>query len=132
MNMTKKTNITESKKSPLIRKVTTLVDVESQLRILKTQADGIKAELLAVMQKDDVLTLKTGAYTISRANRVTPQVISFTKLKKSLDKADIPYETVEAFAPFMSETFKQIVKSGKELDGLEAKTTEFVQVRITK
>lgn len=130
--MTKKTSITESKKSPLVRQVSTLVAIEAQARDLKAQADAIKAELLAVMQRDKVLTLKTEGYTISRASRATPQIEDFNKLRKSLDKADIPYDVVEAFAPHMSETFKQIVKSGKELDGLAVKETEYVAVRITK
>lgn len=130
--MTKKTNITESNKSPIFRKVSTLVEIEAQVRVLKAQADEIKAKLLLVMQKDDVITLKTGTYTISRASRVTPQIEDFNKLRKSLDKADIPYDVVEAFAPHMSETFKQIVKSGKELDGLAVKETEYVAVRIAK
>lgn len=130
--MTKTTAISETKRNPLIRKVSKLVELEKQLKIYKEQVAEIKEELLDTMQKNDVLTLKTGEYTISRAKRVTPQVEDYEKLKKSLDKEDIPYEVVEAFAPHMTETFKQIVKMGKQLDGLEAKETEYVSVRIAK
>lgn len=130
--MTKKTNITESNKSPIFRKVSTLVEIEAQQRVLKARADEIKAELLTIMQMNKALQLKTEGYCVTRAKRITPQIEDFNKLRKSLDKADIPYDVVEAFAPHMSETFKQIVKSGKELDGLAVKETEYVAVRIAK
>lgn len=129
--MTQKNLITNTNK-PMIRKVAQLAEDEKQLRALKERVDATKAELLAIMQKDDVLTLKTGQYTLSRATRVTPQVTNYEKLKESLDEANIPYETQETFADHMKETFKQCVKMGKELDGLEVKETSYVSVRLTK
>lgn len=131
--MTKKTKVTQTKKNlALFDRLSSLVEMEAKQRELKAQIDEYKSELLFYMQRNKAMQLKTEDYTITRAQRITPQIVSFTRLKKSLDKAKIPYETVEAFAPFMSETFKQVIKEGKELDGLEAKETQYVSVRITK
>lgn len=129
--MTQKSKITNTN-APMIRKVSHLAAIEKQYKALKEEIDIMKAELLEIMQKDDVLTLKTGEYTISRAKRVTPQIESVEILKNSLEEAKIPYDMVEAFAPHMNETFKQAIKQGKQLNGLGSKETEYVVVRVTK
>jgi CBS-domain-containing membrane protein len=99
---------------------------------LKEQVDTYKEELLTVMQQSDTLSLKTGSYTLTRANRITPDVVDFRQLKKSLEKARIPFMTEEVFAPQMTVVFREAIKENRALAGLEAKETEYVSIRLNE
>ena len=116
-------------KSPM-QKMEKLMELQNIVKKLKPQIDELKADLLKVTQDLDVYTLKTGQYTLSRAERITPQVINFKLLKESLDKAEIPYMTEEVFTDQMTLVFKQAIKEKRELEGLESLTTEYISVRI--
>lgn len=123
--------LTQKANSPM-EKAQYLVELQKMSFEIKKRIDEYKADLLQVTQDLDVLSLKTGAYTISRAKRITPQVVNFNLLKKSLDKADIPYMTEEVFSKQMDAVFKQAIEEKRELDGLEARETEYITVRIAK
>ena len=94
------------KKDSPIEKVKKLIELQAILKDIKPQIEVLKAELLAITQQSDVYILKTGDYTISRAKRITPQVVNFKQLKQSLDEADIPYMTEEVFTEQMTLVFK--------------------------
>lgn len=114
--------------SPM-EKAAKIVELTQIIKQAKEIVDEYKVDLLKATQEMDVLTLKTGSYTITRAKKITPRVMDFKTLKASLDQADIPYEVEEAFTPQMTIVFKNIVKEGKKLEGLEALETEYIMIR---
>ena len=114
--------------SPM-EKAQKIVELTKIIKDAKAIVDEYKIDLLKVTQEMDVLTLKTGSYTISRAKRITPRVTDFKTLKESLDKENIPYEVEEAFTPQMDLVFKNLVKEDRKLDGLEALETEYIMIR---
>ena len=115
--------------SPM-EKAAQLVELEALKKQVAEKIASYKEDLLKVTQEQGVLTLKTEKYTISRAKRVTPRVVDFDALKASLDSAKIPYETQEVFADFMTPVFKQAIEEGRDLDGLEGQTTEYITIRV--
>ena len=120
--------LVKNAQSPM-EKAQKIVELTQVIKEAKSIVDEYKVDLLKATQEMDVLTLKTGSYTITRAKRITPRVVSFKQLKESLDKENIPYETEEAFTAQMDLVFKQLVKDKKELNGLEALETEYIMVR---
>lgn len=121
--------LTNTPKSPMV-KAARLFELQKLMKELKPEIESLKADLLKVMQDMDVLTLKTGSYTLSKAKRITPRIEDFKTLKKSLEEQKIPFETVETFAPFMSEVFKEAIDQGRELEGLGKLETEYVSIRL--
>ena len=117
-----------------VEKIQRLIELEAQERKIKAQINLYREELLVMTQQNDVYTLKTGKYTLSRATRITPKVISFNKLKESLEKNEIPYETYETFTPQMSVVFREISRQRPELmdklDGLDYLKTEYISIRV--
>ena len=121
--------LSQTPKSPMA-KMQKLMELQSIVKELKPQIEELKADLLKVTQDLDVYTLKTGAYTLTRAKRITPQIVNFELLKKTLDELDIPYTTEEVFTDQTKVMFKQAIEEKKELAGLEALETEYISVRI--
>jgi hypothetical protein len=128
--------LTMTPKSPMM-KAAKLVELGNAKKILMTQLEAItmemqplKDDLLKITQDLDVLSLKTGSYTISRAIRITPQVEDFKTLKASLEKAGVPILTEEAFSPQMDVVFKEALKEGREFEGLGKKETQYIAVRV--
>lgn len=117
--------------SPM-EKAQTLMELEALNREIYKKIKQLKDELLKATQELDVLSLKTGSYTISRVKRITPRVEDFEKLKISLEKAGVPYETKEVFADQMNIVFREAIKEGKEFKGLDKQETEYVMIRINK
>lgn len=103
-----------------------LADLKKQV---ETAYNALRDELLEETQRLGVLTLKTESYTITRARRVTPQVVDYKQLKETLEKEKIPYTVKEVFGDAMTEVFKQAIKEGRELEGLESKITEYITIR---
>lgn len=116
-------------KSPMA-KARRLIELQNIVKKIKPEIDSLKADLLKVTQDLGVLTLKTDEYTISRAKRITPEVVDFEAVEKSLKEQHIPYGTKVVFADYMSVTFKKLIEDKREIDGLEAKETEYITVRI--
>ena len=112
-------------------KMARLMELQAIVKKLKPEIDELKADLLKVTQDLDVYTLKTGNYTLSRAKRITPQVVDFKLLKETLDKEDIPYETEEVFTAQTNVMFKQAIADKRELAGLEALETEYISIRLS-
>ena len=122
--------LSQTPKSPMA-KMQKLMELQAIVKELKPQIDELKADLLKVTQDLDVYTLKTGDYTLSRAKRITPQVVDFKLLKETLDKEDIPYETEEVFTAQTNVMFKQAIADKRELAGLEALETEYISIRLS-
>jgi len=128
--MARNKDLLVTKKNSPMEKAKRLMEITTLLKDLKVEQDDIKAHLLEITQKLGVLSLKTDKYTISRVKRITPEVVDFETLKKSLTKENVPFETREVFAEFMPATFRKLIEDGREMPGLESKTTEFISVRV--
>lgn len=113
-----------------IEKAKNLIQLEKIYKDVKERIDAYRAELLEETKKMDVLSLKTGSYTISRVKKLYPKVTDVQALKKALDKEKIPYEMQEVFADYMKNTFKQLAEEQKQLDGLNIDEIEYIMVRI--
>lgn len=129
--------LTMTPKSPM-QKAARLVELRTEekklrdkLALLVEEMQPYKDDLLKVTQDLDVLTLKTGSYTISRAIRISPQVEDYETLKASLEKAGVPVLVHETFMPQMDEVFKEALKEGREFEGLGKKETQYIAVRVT-
>lgn len=113
-----------------------LMEIEAKIKELTKEKDILKADLLQVTQDLDVITLKTGSYTISRVKRVTPKVINFQAVKETLDRLDIPYVTEEAFSEQMKPVFKQLAEKAlaenKLIKGMDIAETEFIMIRLAE
>ncbi len=121
--------LTLEPKSPM-EKAAQLVQLETLKRQITERIDQYRADLLAITKELDVFSLKTGSYTISRVVKKLPRVEDFELLKASLEAADIPYNTKEVFADFMTVIFSRVVKEGRHLDGLGILESEYIMVRI--
>lgn len=117
--------------SPM-EKAAALVELETLHKKVKDKIAIYKADLLKITQDLDVYTLKTGSYTITRAKRITPQIIDFETLKLSLKKEDIPFDVKEVFADYMTEVFKTAIEEKRPLDGLGILETEYIMIRVSK
>jgi len=107
-----------------------LMELEVMAKSIKAKILEYKTELLEYMQKHETLGLKTETYTLTRAKKVTPQVVDFDELKESLDKADIPVMTKEVFDERMTPVFKTLIEEGREMPGLDSLETEYIMVRV--
>lgn len=128
--MTLKKALALPKPKTLNGKAQQLIELEAMQREIRERRDELKEDLLAYMQKNKTLGLKTEDYTLTRAKRITPQVEDFETLKKSLEAQDIPYEIQEVFADQMKLVFKQAINEGRDLPGLAGLETEYVMIRI--
>ena len=126
----KTTDILLAKANSPMEKAARLVELEATYRQIKERIIEYKEDLLKTTQEMDVLSLKTGKYTITRVKKVTPRVVDFTALKAALKKAKIPFGTKEVFDDYMSVVFKRAIEEKRELDGLEVLETEYIMVRI--
>lgn len=127
----------EQKELSPIEMAKNLVTIEKEIEQLEEQKETLRKALLGVMQEQDVYSLKTGNYTLSRVAKITPKVLSVERLKQQLDKRNIPYYTQEVFAPSMNKVFTELAKKDPEikdfgLPGLAIKETEYVRVLVTK
>jgi len=112
------------------QKAARFYEVEKVYKKLKLERDTLKADLLKMTQDLGVLTLKTDIYVLSRIKKITPQIESYRTLKASLEAENIPIVLEEHFAPQMLILFKELIKEGRELDGLGKLETEYIQVRL--
>lgn len=112
--------------------ISKLIELEKEYKLIKAQIDEYRTELLATMQNNDVVSLKTGTYTLSRSKRITPHVLDVKELKEALDKENIPYKIIATFAPQMNIVFKKLIEDGRMLPGLSGNETEYVSIRIAK
>ena len=106
-----------------------------KLEKLKKQVDAKlkdhKANLLEVMTDLDVLSLKTGSYTLSRKSYNRIRVIDDQEVAKSLEKMGVPVETKEVLdMDYMKIPIKQILDKGEIIGGIEEIRTPYVTVRL--
>ena len=107
-----------------------LMELEVMQNQIKAKILEYKTELLAYMQEHKTLGLKTETYTLTRAKKVTPQVVDFKQLKESLDEANIPVMTKVVVDESMMRVFNVLIEEGREMPGLDSLETEYIMVRV--
>lgn len=123
--------IIQTPKIPM-QKAKRLVELQQKEYEIKKEILKLKEELLIITRSLDVLSLKTGTYTISRVVKKLIRVTDFEQLKSSLEKADIPYLTKEVFADQMDLVFKQLIdtKPTRLPKGLSFLKSEYIMIRL--
>lgn len=132
MNMTDVDKLLTIVPKNAMEKAQHLVELENMAKQIKMKIDEYRAGLLEETKRLDVLSLKTGTYTISRVKKLLPKVVDFIALRNALEKANIPYDTTEVFADHMKLTFKQLAEEGRGMPGLDVAESEYIMVRVNK
>ncbi|RKY72543.1 MAG: hypothetical protein DRP97_00485 [Candidatus Latescibacterota bacterium] len=105
-----------------------VVKLQSVKKEVDSRLKEMKASLLETTKSLDVLTLKTGSYTISRATRSTVKVLDKKALSKELESMNV--EVVYGMdMDYMKPVVKKLVD---DLDNAEVNETEYVSIRINK
>jgi len=105
-----------------------VVELEKLQRQLKIKVSDMKAQLLKTTQDLDVLTLKTGSYTISRVKRQNLNVINKKALAEELESMGI-----DVIYSIDMDYMKPVVKNRvEELNNAEMTDTEYISIRINK
>ena len=107
---------------------TQVVKLEQAKRQLDERLKQLKNGLLEKMTQTDVLTLKTGNYTISRSLRTTPTILNHQQVKEELAIQGHQVITKEVID---MDYMKPLVMSLKP-KGVEFKETSYVSIRINK
>lgn len=105
-----------------------LLKLETLKKETERRIKALKSDLLNQMRQNDVLTLKTGKYTISRSNRATPVIHDHQLVKQELEAAGHQVLTKEVIdMNYMKPLVMKFVP-----DGSEIRETEYISIRITK
>lgn len=123
--------ITQQTKTPA-EMAARLVKLKEAKKMIDDELKEINEKLLEEMQHFDVLTLKTGQFTVSRAKRVTPKVTNLDDLEGYFTDKGLQFTTKAVPDDVTMNTIKEMVKAGTMPDGVEAQETEYVTVRIAK
>jgi hypothetical protein len=129
------TNMTELvKKQSLIpaEMAEQIIKLTNLKKEVASKLDDLKAELLRITQENDVYTLKTGQYTISRGHRDTVNILDHKSAFDYLIERDIPAETVTRLSPETESLVKGMVKKGTPVNGASLQQTEYISVRVAK
>lgn len=100
-------------------------EVDAQIAVFREQ-------LLEETKRNDVLTLKTGSYTISRCKRVTPTLESLEDLRGWFEHKGLEFATKEVPEDWVMATVRDSVKKGNVPEGISAQETEYVVVKVNK
>ena len=104
-----------------------MVKLEKLKKEVDVKLRDLKQYLLVTMKDLDVLTLKTGTYTLSRRTWKKAMVQDDDKAIAFLEKAQIPVETKTVLdMDFMKTPLDNLMKDGVQVDGVEYKETEYV------
>lgn len=108
-----------------------LIKIKDTLRTLKAKEAELQSQLLEVMQANDVVQLKTGEYTISRSQRITPTIVDFNMARSAMATIT-EVKTKEVFDDCMMPVIRELIKNGAEIDGIEPTITEYTVVKLNK
>lgn len=107
-----------------------------KLTQLKKQVDAeiqeYRDKLLEETRRNDVLTLKTGQYTISRCKRITPTLENLEDLRGWFTDMGLTFATKEVPEDWVMSTVRDSVKKGNIPEGISAQETEYVVVKVNK
>lgn len=110
-----------------------IVRLELEKKAISTKLEGLKKSLLVSMKDLDVLTLKTGAFTVTRAVRKTYKVESdeaAINYLKGLGHEVVTKTTLDM--DYMKPLVADIIEHDGGMEGVELQATEYVAVRVNK
>lgn len=113
----------------IAEKVIKLTELKKQIT---EQLDGLKTELLEFTQENDVYTLKTGSYTISRGKRQTITILDHEAAFQSLTDNFCEPKMVQVLSPADQKLVSDLVKKGKQVKGTTHQTTEYISIKVVK
>ena len=122
---------TESKIVPADMAVK-IIKLEQLKKNIEDQLDDLKAQLLEFTQANDVYTLKTGTYTISRCKRQTVAIYDASSVKEWGLMNGYDLHTTFALTPESKKVVEGLVKKGQEVPNTSMKETEYIAVRVAK
>jgi len=105
-----------------------VVALQKQEKELKERLKNFRMRLLNLTKTLDVITLKTGDYTISRAKRKYVKVNSKKLLEKELKAREVPLVYCLDM-DYMKPAVKQLAD---ELDSVDVGATEYISIRVNK
>ena len=107
-----------------------VIHLEQTKRGLDERLKTLRAGLLEETKRMDVISLKTGKYTLTRATRTTIRVVDDAEVKEELEKMGHQVITKEVVdMDFM----KPLVKANVDkLDGATKTETEYLTIRSNK
>ena len=107
-----------------------IIKLEQLKKDITAQLDELKAQLLEFTQANDVYTLKTGSYTISRGKRQTVAILDHQAAAQWLFDNGIEPHMVETLAVSDQAQIKEFIKKGKQVNGCTNKETEYISIRV--
>jgi hypothetical protein len=109
-----------------------IIKLEQLKKDVASQLDALKSELLEFTRSNDVYTLKTGTYTISRCKRQTVNVYDPSSVKEwgLLNGYDL--HTTYTLTPESEKVVKDLVKKGIVVPNTSLQESEYLTVRIAK
>lgn len=113
----------------IAEKVIKLTELKKQIT---EQLDELKAQLLEFTQANDVYTLKTGSYTISRGKRQTITILDHKAAFDSLSELFNEPTMIEVLSPSDQKMVSDLVKKGKQIKGTTHQTTEYISIKVAK
>jgi hypothetical protein len=107
-----------------------IVELERAKDKIESSLAVLRSRLLEVTKENDVLTLKTGQYTIMRKQLRRIKVLNDDEAGKFLESKGVPVETrVVLDMRYM----KPVIQNYQgEIPGIEKTLTEYVSVRLAK
>lgn len=109
-----------------------VIKLERLEKQVKTRMLELRAKLLTAMKDQDVISLKTGSYTTTRAVRRTLKIEDQATAIDALKKMNIEVVTEVVMADQMKPVLKQLLEEGKNVDGVQMTSTEYVSIRLPK
>jgi hypothetical protein len=107
-----------------------IVELELAKKQIESTLAILRSKLLEETKKNDVLTLKTGKYTIMRKELRRFKVLDDDKAGKFLESKGVPVETkVVLDMKYMAPVIKNYKE---EIPGVEKTVTEYIAVRLAK
>lgn len=112
-----------------------IVKLEALKKEVAGRLEEMRSRLLVQLQEQDVMQIKTGSYTISKARRITTKVTDQIKaiefLKPRLGEANVMTKLVLDM-DYMKPVLDGIIEEGGTIDGVEQLVTEYPIVRLAK
>ena len=107
-----------------------LVKLQVLEKDIKARIDASRLRLLKIMQDNDVLSLKTGEYTLFRTKRLTTTIVDQKQAIQCLKDMNVEVVTEVVLSDVMKLTYKGLIEQGKDIDGIATSNSEYVSVRV--
>lgn len=110
-----------------------VMKLERLKRDIEERLKAHKKYLLETMLELDVVSLKTGTYTLSRKQYKRIRIEDDKKASAYLEKMEVPVEMKKVLdMDLMRIPIKALLDEGKQIDGVSEIKTEYVSVRLAE